>query len=148
MGDNKYLKSSIEGMNNNELIELLYQETIKNVKKAEYSIENKNIEDKVYAINKAIEIITALISVINDDEGGDISKRLRALYNFSTQQLTLANIHNSVAILQPVNNIFRELLSAWSQMMKGDTPTPTNNSFNNNANSYGSSGDQGLEIYG
>ncbi len=140
MADNKYLKSSIEGMNNNELIELLYQETIKNIKKAEFSIEKNNIQDKVHYINKAIEIITALTSVINDEKGGEISQRLRALYNYSTRQLTMANMENNISHLTPVSNIFRELLSAWSEMMKGST--------NNPPDTPPVVGTQGLEIYG
>ena len=75
-----YLKANIEGMNNDELILFIYQEMLKVLNRTLCFFETNEIEKRVNAINKGIEVLNALISILNFEDGGEIAVRLRSLY--------------------------------------------------------------------
>lgn len=147
-----YLKNNVEGMNNDELILFIYQEMLKILNQALYFFENNEIEKRVNAINKAIEVTNALMSILNFDQGGEIAIRLRSLYLYSVKKLTTANYKKDAQAIQDVVRIFKDLYSGWSEKIEKDKQAnrasapayqPPSQSTDN---SGGASG--GLEIYG
>lgn len=117
---NAYLKSNIEGMSNDELILFIYQELIKILNLAIYYFKENNIEKRVSSINKAIEIISTLMSILNFEQGGQIALRLRSLYLYSIQKLTTANYDKKPIFVKEVIKIFKELYNAWKQKIDKD----------------------------
>ncbi len=115
-----YLKSNIEGMSNDELILFIYQELIKILNLAIYYFEENDIEKRVNSINKAIEIISTLMSVLNFEQGGQIALRLRSLYLYSIQKLTTANYDKKPIFVKEVTKIFKELYAGWKQKIDKD----------------------------
>ena len=66
------------------------------------------------AISKAIEIILNGLKVSLDYEaGGDLAQRLGALYDYMTQRLLYANLHNSRPAMDEVTQLLTDLKSAW-----------------------------------
>lgn len=115
-----YLKNKVEGMNRDELILFIYQEMAKVMVKAENCFDNRDIEGRVTAINKGIEIISALNSILDFERGGDISIKLRSLYLYSINKLSQANIKINKKFVTEVKDIFKDLHSAWDEKMKND----------------------------
>ncbi len=146
-----YLKSNLEGMNNDELILFIYQEMLRILNQVNYYFEKKEIESRVAAINKGIEILNALISILNFEAGGEIAVRLRSLYIYSMKKLTSANFDRDSKPVEEVIRIFKELYSGWAQKIENDRK-------NNSANPAANVGvpvpgpepqrRMGLEIYG
>lgn len=119
MGD-VYFKSNIEGMNNDELILFMYQELLKILNQARLHLEKREIEKRVQSINKAIEVISTLSSILNF-EAGEIALRLRALYLFAIQQLTKANFNaNQIEAVDDVIRVFRQLHDSWREKIEKD----------------------------
>jgi flagellar protein FliS len=151
-----YLKSNLEGMNNDELILFIYQETLKILNQVMFYFEKNNIEKRVSAINKCIEILNTLISILNFDAGGEIAVRLRSLYLYSIKKLTAANYDKDPRPVEEVIRIFKELYSGWSEKIEKDRKNNASASAVNlgggmgtpMAGGYGSDNSQGLEIYG
>jgi flagellar secretion chaperone FliS len=85
-----YLKNNVEGMNNDELILFIYQEMLKILNQTIYYFDKNDIEKRVNAINKAIEVINALMSILNFEQGGEIAIRLRSLYLYSVKKINLS----------------------------------------------------------
>lgn len=146
-----YLKNKVEGMNNDELILFIYQEMLKVLNQTLYYFEKNDIEKRVSAINKGIEVINALISILNFDNGGEIAVRLRSLYFYSIKKLTTANFDKDPKPVNEVLTIFKNLHAGWAEKIEKDkknnigasplsSPVPGSNL--NGAKS------QGLEIYG
>jgi len=114
-GANQYKQMSIKTANRGQLLVMLYEAAIQNVKKAAVAIEKKDIATKGTCIGKAHDIINELSNTLDFEIGGDIARELERLYNFMTEQLVKANLENSVESLRGVEKILNTLLDAWRQ---------------------------------
>ena len=150
-----YLKNTLEGMNNDELILFIYQEMSKILNQTLYYFEKTEIEKRVNGINKAIEILNALISILNFEAGGEIAVRLQSIYLYSIKRLTTANYDKNPQPVEEVGRIFKELHAGWAEKIENDKKNNTNtaahigNTVNSNpADRKVNRSSQGLEIYG
>jgi flagellar protein FliS len=146
-----YLKNKVEGMSNDELILFIYQEMLKVLNQTLYYFEKNDIEKRVTAINKGIEVLNALVSILDFDGGGEIAVRLRSLYFYSIKKLTSANFDKDPKPVNEVLTIFKNLHAGWAEKIEKDQknnapsspmPGPLPGSDLNGENN------QGLEIYG
>ncbi len=150
-----YLKNNVEGMNNDQLILFIYQEMLKILNQVTHYFEQKDIENRVNGINKAIEVVNTLMSILNFEQGGEIAIRLRSLYLYSTKKLTAANIKQDPKQVEEVIHVFKDLYSGWAQKIEKDRENAINASpisplsGNDGGGSPGQGGGLGgLEIYG
>lgn len=97
-----------------KLIEMLYEGVLRFNAQAKKAIKDGDIEKKVYWINRSVAIITELISIL-DMKHGRVAKYLEGLYGYEIQLLTMANVHNDIAKLDEVSNVFKGLLEAWRE---------------------------------
>lgn len=114
-GANQYRQTSITTANRGQILLMLYEAAIKNVKKATLCIEKKDIAGKGIAIGKAHDIVNELSNTLNFEIGGDIARDLERLYNFMTEQLVKANIENNVEPLRAVQKLMETLLEGWKK---------------------------------
>jgi flagellar protein FliS len=116
-GANQYRTMQVKTANRGQILLMLYEGAITNVKKATASIERKEIAAKAAAIGKAHDIINELVSTLDHEAGGNIAADLERLYNFMIEQLVKANTHGlkpeAVAALQSVQKLLETLLEGW-----------------------------------
>lgn len=100
-----------------QLILMLFEGAILQIGTAAAALESKNVPAKGLAISKAIEIITNGLKVSLDFEaGGDLAQRLGALYDYMSQRLLYANLHNSRPAMDEVVKLLTELKGAWEEI--------------------------------
>jgi flagellar protein FliS len=152
---NLYLKNNLEGMNNDELILFIYQQMSKILKQTLYYFEKNDIENRVNGINKAIEIVNALMSILDFEAGGEIAIRLRSLYLYSIKRLTTANFDKNPQPVEEVMRIFKDLHAGWGEKIENDKKDNVNAAANmgspvdpNPTDMDTNRGTRGLEIYG
>ena len=88
---------------------------------AAIALENKDVPGKGTAISKAIEIILNGLKVSLDYEaGGELAQRLASLYDYMTQRLLYANLHNSRPAMDEVTQLLTELKDAWAAIGNSD----------------------------
>jgi flagellar protein FliS len=125
MGINQYKQTAITTANRGQLLIMLYEAAIKNVKKATESLEKKDLAAKGMAIGKAHDIINELMNTLDFKIGGKIAEDLERLYNFMAEQLIKANAENKAEPLQVTHKLLETLLDAWrgavEQANKGST---------------------------
>lgn len=149
-----YLKNNLEGMTNDQLILFIYQEMLKILNQVTHYFKINDIENRVNGINKAIEVVNALLSILNFNEGGEIAIRLRSLYLYAIKKLTAANFERNPQLINEVNRIFKDLHDGWSEKIEKDkksnlnNPPVDRNPFPAPGGAYNSGSLQGLEIYG
>jgi len=97
-----------------KLIEMLYEGIIKFSALAKRSMQNNDIEKKVYYINRTSAIYVELISSL-DMKGGNIAEYLNGLYNYQLTLLTDANIANDIGKLDEVIKVASVLLETWKE---------------------------------
>ena len=112
----QYKENSVYTARPEELTLMLYNGIIKFIMQSENSIGKKEIE-KAHKYNiKAQDIITELIITL--DKRYEISKNFMLMYDYMKRRLVDANAKKSVAILQEVLELAKDLRDTWAKAMK------------------------------
>jgi flagellar protein FliS len=122
---NQYKQTAVKTANRGQIVIMLYEGAIQNVKKATIAVEKKDIKTKGMAIGKAHDIINELLNTLDFEVGGQIAKDLERLYNFMTEQLVKANLDSSKEPLQTVQKLLETLLEGWKGAVDNAPKTPT-----------------------
>lgn len=112
-GANQYKQMAVKTANRGQLLLMLYEGAIKNVKFAALALERKDIAAKGLYIGKAHDIINELTATLDFEIGGEIARNLERLYNFIVEQLIKANIENSQEPLLAIQKVLETLLDGW-----------------------------------
>jgi len=118
-----YKKQEVEGATKGKIVVLLFEGTIKFLRKASKAIDENNIQEAHNNIVKAENILYELMSTLNMD-AGEIADNLMRLYDFMIWQLIEANkVESVIELLLP-------LCDAWKQIVEKDNisvvKTPVN----------------------
>ena len=97
-----------------KLIEMLYEGILRFNAQAKKAIKDRDVEKRVYWMNRSIAIITELISNL-DMSQGEVSEYLAGLYNYEIQLLSEAGFENNTEKVDECSNVFRSLLEAWRE---------------------------------
>lgn len=109
-----YKKNQIEASSPKQLVTLLYEGAIKNVRLAEIALENGDREKRNKHLIKAQNIITELSSSLDYEQGEEIAGQLGSLYDFMLGELLQANLKEDPEKLVTVRTLLTELLDVWS----------------------------------
>lgn len=112
-GTNQYKQMAVKTANRGQLLLMLYEAAIKNVKFAALALDKKDIAAKGMHIGKAHDIINELTATLDFEIGGEIARNLERLYNFIVEQLVKANVENSKEPLLAVQKVLETLLDGW-----------------------------------
>lgn len=106
--------ASVLGATPHELIAKLLSKAIESTLMAKQFMQAGNVSAKGENIKIAIAIITdGLLSCLNMEEGGDLAKRLKDLYEHMAACLLKAHAENNVALLDEVVSLLSEIKSGW-----------------------------------
>lgn len=116
-GANQYKQTAVKTANRGQILIMLYEAAIQNIKRAIIALDKDKIDVQLKgaSIGKAHDIINELLNTLDFDVGGNIATELERLYNFMTEQLVKANFENSKEPLVTVQNLLETLLSAWRE---------------------------------
>ncbi|WP_407278254.1 flagellar export chaperone FliS [Aromatoleum evansii] len=107
-----------------KLILMLFDGALLSIGTASAAMENRDIPGKGQAISKAIEIIlNGLKASLDLNAGGELAARLSALYDYMSERLVYANLHNSRPALDEVHGLLESLREAWAGIAPGATAT-------------------------
>ena len=96
---NAYKKASVNTLDQNKLIIMLYDGAIKNASFAVEHMKSGEIEKVHNCLIKAKNIVTELMATLNMEKGGDVAKNLQSLYSYMFSQLIEANMEKKT---QPI----------------------------------------------
>ena len=115
---NAYKKASVNTLDQNKLIIMLYDGAIKNATFAVEYMNSGDIENVHNCLVKTKNIVTELMATLNMDNGGDIAKNLQSLYSYMFSQLIEANMEKKTEPVVVVIDLLKELRSAWFEINK------------------------------
>ena len=113
---NAYKKASVNTLDQNKLIIMLYDGAIKNASFAVEHMKSEEIEKVHDCLIKTKNIVTELMATLNMDHGGDIAKNLQSLYSYMFSQLIEANMEKKPEPVIVVIDLLKELRAAWTQI--------------------------------
>ncbi len=118
-GANQYRQMAVTTASRGQLLLMLYEGAIKNIRTAQTCLDAKNIAGKGVAIGKAHDIINELINTLDFSIGGQIAIDLERLYNYMIDQLVLANCECTKEPLIVVQRLLETLLEGWRAAVVG-----------------------------
>ncbi len=105
-----------------QLIVLLYDGAIQSIEIARREIQAKNVREKARHLGRAIAIIGELNSVLDYEQGGDIARSLRRLYDYMLAELVEANARNNENKLDAPLRCLSTLREAWRDVAAQQQP--------------------------
>ena len=115
---NAYKKASVNTLDQNKLIIMLYDGAIKNASFAVEHMKSGEIEKVHNCLIKAKNIVTELMATLNMEKGGDVAKNLQSLYSYMFSQLIEANMEKKTQPIVVVIELLKELRVAWVEIKK------------------------------
>ncbi len=113
-----YQRNKYETASPHKLILLLYDGALLNIARAQQSYERGMNNEAKQSILKAQDIVSELLSCLNEDQGGELASRMMQLYLYVMRMLVDANIHRKKEALYEAEVVLRDLRSAWEQIGK------------------------------
>jgi flagellar secretion chaperone FliS len=95
------------------LVQLMFENLLERLAAARGHIERNEIPRRGEQISKAIAIVNALNGALNLEQGGEVAKNLRTLYDYMARRLLLANVHADAAMLDEVASLVRNIKTGW-----------------------------------
>lgn len=116
-GANQYKQMSIKTASRGQILIMLYEAAIQNLRKASLCVDKGDLAGKGQHIGKTHDIVNELTNTLDFEVGGDIARNLERLYNFSTEQLVKANLERSPEeskkALSSAQQVLQTLLDGW-----------------------------------
>lgn len=95
------------------LVQLLMGGAIDRIALAKGHIERGEISAKGLMISKAITIISGLQGALEQEKGGKLAQDLNALYDYMSERLVAANLHNDIEALDEVAYLMGTIKQGW-----------------------------------
>ncbi len=99
-----------------DLIVMLYEKCIKDLRQAEFALEKRNYSDANKCFKQAQDILIELMGSL--DLQFDIAKHLMTLYEYMLHEIVECNIKKDAGGLRPVIEQLDSLRDAWAQIRK------------------------------
>jgi len=142
---NAYLESRILSAEPVELICLLYQGAISEVREARRHLQEKNIRARSNSITKVHDILSELTTVLDHKQGGQIAQNLAQLYDYMMRRITEANFKQIDEPLVETLGLLTTLKEGWDgvqQQQQARPAAPSGNAWAQMATQDVSSGSQ------
>ncbi len=133
---NQYKRSNIETAGKLDLIIMCYETAILCLTQVKDHIKDKDVEKKVYKVQKAINIITELQCCLNMEKGGLIAKNLDSLYTYLIKRLLVVDIQKDETAYDETIRILSELKEAWQTIKSEEDPVEDAYAKRNTHESY------------
>jgi flagellar protein FliS len=110
-------ETGVQGADPHQLVNLLFDALLQAMNQARGALERGDMETKAKSLSKAVRILEeGLRGGLNLEEGGDLAQRLQAVYAYSVQRLTLANMRNDGALIAEVTDLIEPVAQSWKDI--------------------------------
>ncbi len=111
-----YKEQAIFSMTKSELLDLVYDELLNRLKKAEIAISINNQELFISSVDKCIEIVTYLKDTL--DYNYPISRELSNMYNFFMYEISRVKASKNISVIQELRPLVQDLKSTFQEAGK------------------------------
>ena len=111
-----YQQNAVISAGPEELVTMLYNRLIKDIKVAMIAVQKSNIEATNKAILHAQDILIHLMGALNTQI--EVGNNLMLMYDYMNRRLAEANINKDMEILQEIQGYAEEIRDSWVTAMK------------------------------
>jgi len=109
----EYHRSRVMSSTPTELIVMLYEQLLADLKGGAMAIRSGDLEAKAVRLARANDVIFELLGSLDRERGGEVSERLAALYAYMISRVGEASRRLDASALDEVAEHVESLLSAW-----------------------------------
>jgi len=113
-----YREAQVKTSDNLDLVVLLYEEGARYLKEAAQAYREKDFERKAQRLIYGMEVISELLVSLDLEKGGEIAKRLQALYSFMLRELLLADAREDPEAIERVAEMLEDLKGSWAELKR------------------------------
>jgi flagellar protein FliS len=117
--DNKvniYQQMHISGLNQKELIVMLYSGALRFIEQGKELIGKKDVPGTHEKLSRARNIFIHLLGTLNMEEGGQLAQKLSSLYAYFIEKITMANVTKNIGDLDDIIPLIQDIGSAWEKI--------------------------------
>lgn len=115
-GYQHYKEQSVKSMTPGELLNLLWDELLKRLTRAEMALDNAEYNLFDTSIKRAVEIINYFIDTLNYNY--EISMELKSMYDFFLYEFSRIQAGRSVDVIQEVKPLVREMSETFKEAQR------------------------------
>ena len=117
---NAYKQTSLNARaaaaNPHEMVRMLLDGLLEEIQRASGFMQRRSFEDKGQSINKCLNIVHGLDSMLDIENGGEVATGLNRLYDYCSRQLVIASVENSVTALEPITKVITDVRAGWANL--------------------------------
>ena len=116
------IETGVRAADPHKLILMLFEGVLLALADAKRQMLQRETAAKGQSLSKAIMIIeSGLKASLDVKAGGELGERLAALYDYMSDRLLRANLHNRPELIDEVSRLLSELRGAWEQISPAAT---------------------------
>jgi flagellar protein FliS len=119
-----YRQMHISGLNQKELIVLLYTGALRFIDEGRKLIIENSVPGAQEKLDRARNIFVHLLSTLNLEAGGELAGKLSALYAYFIEKITMANVTRQVKELDEIIPLIKDIKEAWEKVDINDENIP------------------------
>jgi len=110
------IKSTLAAAEPHQIISMMYNGLLESLAQAKGAIERKDFENKSKLLTKAVNILQALQTSLDNESQPEISKNFSELYTYCIDRINDASLSLEITTIDEVINFLSPLRDAWLQM--------------------------------
>jgi len=114
-----YQRGKYETASPHRLISMLYEGAIRFAARGAEAIGRQDHAEAHQSLVRAQAIVAELIGCLNEEQGGDLARRLRLLYLYMHDRLVEANLRKQREPADEVVRLLADIKQAWDEIGKG-----------------------------
>jgi flagellar secretion chaperone FliS len=120
-----YRENAVRGATPIELVVILFDAAIDDMRRAVTAIKNGDIEERATAIRHALLVLQQLQGTLDFDRGGPAARQFEQFYNLIRAKLLESQLRNSPELMQQQIQFMSEVRDCWVQAEKQLQPRPS-----------------------
>jgi flagellar protein FliS len=117
-----YRETGAAGANPIELVALLYDVLLDDLRRAIQAMRAHNVEARTFELQHALRVLEQLQGSLNIEEGGEVANNLEQLYSIVRAKIIEAQWKVSEQILQSQVSLLTPVRDAWKQVSLEQIP--------------------------
>ena len=117
-----YQEAKIMSSSREQLVVLLYEHLLANLRRAAVQIQRSDIQGRSKSLERASDIVFELLSALDMDAGGELASRLAALYGYFIGEISAVGRTLDVTRLERLTSLVSTLHKSWSQAVAAAQP--------------------------
>ena len=113
-----YQANDVMGRPPEQLVVLLYEHLLVNLRRSALQIHRGDIEGKTRSLGRASDIVLELLSALDREKGGELASRLAALYGYFISEISQIGRTLDQERLARLISIVASLHTSWIEAAK------------------------------